>query len=164
MNMAGLRWRTGDPEGSARHYEEALKIAREHGEAAHEAAALASLSVVHRELGCLKESLQCGRGALELLRDVEDLQAEAYVLSSLAESHLGLGHRPSALSCLKRSLRLRRKVGDKVGEVGVLYDLAKVYEDLGDKDLARKAREEAASKEGISGEAREAVSTMERRN
>ena len=118
MNMAGLRWRTGDPEGSARHYEEALKIAREHGEAAHEAAALASLSVVHRELGCLKESLRCGRGALALLRDVKDLQAEAYVLSSLAESHLGLGHHPSALSCLKRSMRLRRKVGDKEGEVG----------------------------------------------
>ena len=84
--------------------------------------------------------------------------------SSLAESHLGLGHHPSALSCLKRSLRLRRKVGDKVGEVGVLYDLAKVYEDLGDKDLARKTREEAASKEGTSGEAREAVSTVERKN
>jgi tetratricopeptide (TPR) repeat protein len=162
--MAGLRWRTGDPEGSARHYEEALDIAREHGEAAHEAAALASLSVVHRELGYLKESLQCGRGALELLRDVEDLQAEAYVLSSLAESHLGLGHHPSALSCLKRSLRLRRKIGDKEGEVGVLYDLANVYEDLGDKDLARKAREEAASKEGTSGESREAVSTVERKN
>jgi predicted ATPase/DNA-binding SARP family transcriptional activator len=164
MNLAGLRWRTGDPEGSAHHYEEALDIAREHGEAAHEAAALASLSVVHRELGRLKESLRCGREALELLRDVEDLQAEAYVLSSLAESHLGLGHHPSALSCLKRSLRLRRKVGDKVGEVGVLYDLAKVHEDLGDKDHARKAREEAASKEGTSGEAREAISTLKRRN
>ena len=37
MNMAGLRWRTGDLEGSSRHYEEALEIAREHGEAAHEA-------------------------------------------------------------------------------------------------------------------------------
>jgi len=103
-------------------------------------------------------------GALELLRDVKDLQAEAYVLSSLAESHLGLGHHPSALSCLKRSLRLRRKVGDKEGEVGVLYDLAKVYEDMGDKDHARKARDEAASKEGTSGEAREAISTLKRRN
>ena len=164
MNMAGLRWRTGNPEGSARHYEEALNIAREHGEAAHEAAALASLSVVHRDLGRLKESLRCGREALELLQGLEDPQAEAYVLSSLAESHLGLGHHPSALSCLKRSLRLRRKVGDKEGEVGVLHDLAKVYEDLGDTDLARKTREEAASKEGTSGEAREAVSTSKRRN
>jgi tetratricopeptide (TPR) repeat protein len=86
------------------------------------------------------------------------------MLSSLAESHLGLGHHPSALSCLKRSLRLRSKVGDIEGEVGVLYDLAKVYEDLGDTDLARKAREEAVSKEGKSGEAREAVSTVERKN
>ena len=98
-----------------------------------------------------------------MLRDVEDLQAEAYVLSSLAESHLGLGHYPSALSCLKRSLRLRRKIGDKEGEVGVLYDLAKVYEDLEDADLAHKAREEAAFKEGTSGEARKAAPIVERR-
>ena len=78
----------------------------------------------------------------------------SYVLSSVAESHLGLGHHPSALSCLKRSLRLRRKIGDKEGEAGVLRDLAEVYEDLGDTDLARKARDEVASKEGTSGEAR----------
>jgi predicted Zn-dependent protease len=61
-------------------------------------------------------------------------------------------------------LRLRRKVGDKEGEAGVLYDLANVYDDLGNKDLARKARKEAASKEGTSGEAREAVSTVKRRD
>ncbi len=36
--LAGLRWRIGDPEGSARGYEEALELAREHGEAAYEAA------------------------------------------------------------------------------------------------------------------------------
>jgi tetratricopeptide (TPR) repeat protein len=117
-------------------------------------------SFVERPLYGLLPSLS----ELELLRGLEDPQAEAYMLSSLAESHLGLGHRPSALSCLKRSLRLRSKVGDIEGEVGVLYDLAKVYEDLGDTDLARKAREEAVSKEGKSGEAREAVSTVERKN
>jgi tetratricopeptide (TPR) repeat protein len=164
MNMAGLRWRMGDPERSARHYDEALKLAREHGEAAQEAAALASLSVVHRDLGRLKESIRCGRVALELLRGVRDLQAEAYVLSSLSESHLGLGHHPSALSCLKRSLRLRRKIGDKKGEVEVLHDFARVYEYMGDTDLARKAREEAASKEGTSREARKAVPIVERRS
>ena len=147
---------------STRHCEEALKLAREHGAAAQEAAALASLSVVHRDLGRLKESLRCGREALELLRGVEDLQAEAYVLSSLAESHLGLRQHPSALSCLKRSLRLRRKIGDKEGEVGALHDLARVYEELGDTDLARKARVEAT--EGTSVEARKAVPIVERRS
>ena len=164
MNMAGLRWRTGDLEGSARDYEEALTIAGEHGEAAHEAAALASLSVVHRDLGRLKQSLRCARESLDLLRGFEDPQAEAYVLSSLAESHLELGQSPSALSCLKRSLRLRRKLGDIDGEVGVLHDLAGIYENAGKTDLARKAREEAASKRGPSGEAREAVPIVKRRN
>lgn len=164
MNMAGLRWRMMDPERSASHYEEALKLARELGKAAHEVAALASLSVVHRNLGRLKESLRCAREALELLRSVDDLQAEAYVLSSLAESHLRLGHRPSTLSCLKRSLRLRRKIGDEGGEIGVLHDLAEVYEGMGDTNLARRAREEAALKEGTSGEAQAAVPIVERRS
>ena len=154
----------GDLEGSARGYEEARELAWEHGEAAHEAAALASLSVVYRDLDRLRESLRCGREALELLRGVEDLQAEAYVLSSLAESHLGLRQHPSAISCLRRSLRLRKRVGDREGEVGVLHDLAKVHEDLGNADLARKAREGAAPKEGTSGEAWKAVPFVERRN
>lgn len=35
MNLAGLCWRTGDAEGSAHDYEEALDLSREHGEAAH---------------------------------------------------------------------------------------------------------------------------------
>jgi tetratricopeptide (TPR) repeat protein len=163
MNVAGLRWRMGDPEVSASHYEEALKIAREHGEAAHEAAALASLGVVHRDLGQLKMSLRYGKEALALLQGLDDPQAEAYVLSSLAESHLGFGHHPSALSYLKRSLRLRRKIGDKEGEVVVLRDLVRVYESVGDTDSARKALGEAASREGTSGNEREAVLVVERR-
>jgi len=59
---------------------------------------------------------------------------------------------------------LRRKIRDKEGEVGVLQDLAGIYEDLGDTDLARKAREEAASKEGTSEEAWKAVPIVERRS
>jgi hypothetical protein len=42
LALAGLRWRTGDPEGSAQDYEETLRLAQEHGEKAHEAAALAA--------------------------------------------------------------------------------------------------------------------------
>jgi DNA-binding SARP family transcriptional activator/predicted ATPase len=146
MNLAGLRWRLGDIEGSARDYEETLGLAREHGEAVHEAAALASLSVVYRDLGSLKESVRCGKEALELLRSLEDAQAEAYVLTSLAESYSRLGHHPSALSCLKRSLRLRREVGDLEGEIGARHDLASIYEKLGDTNKVRGTTEEAASK------------------
>ena len=58
----------------------------------HEAAALASLSVVYRDLGSLKESVRCGKEALELLRSLEDTRTEAYVLTSLAESYSRLGH------------------------------------------------------------------------
>lgn len=147
LGLAGLRWRARNPEGAARDYEEALDLAREHGEAAHEVVAFMSLSVVYRDLDRLGESVRCGRAALELLRDLEDPWAEAYLLSSLAESYRKLGHHPSVLSCLKRSLRLRRKIGDEEGAIGVLQDLARVYEDLGDPEharaCAREAKEEA---------------------
>jgi tetratricopeptide (TPR) repeat protein len=148
LGLAGLRWRMGDLKGSTRGYEEALNLAREHGETAHEATALASLSVVYRDLGSFREALISGREALRLLRELGDLQAEAYVLSSLAESHGKLRHYPSALSCLRRSLRLRRKVRDKEGDVGLLYDMARIYENLGDTDRGRACSEEAALKEG----------------
>lgn len=162
MNLAGLRWREGDNEDSAHHYGEALGLAREHGEAVHEAAALASLSVVYRDLGSLKGSVRCGKEALELLRSLEDAQTEAYVLTSLAESYSRLGHHPSALSCLKRSLRLRREIGDLEGEIGVLHDLARIYEQLGDTNKVRGAAEEAASKTAILAEAQRSTPITER--
>jgi tetratricopeptide (TPR) repeat protein len=152
-----LRWRARNPEGAAEGYEDALELAREHGEAAHEVVALMSLSVVYRDLGRFRESVRCGRATLELLRDLEDPWAEAYVLSSLAESHRKLGHHPSALSCLKRSLRLRKKLGDEEGMIGVLQDLALVYESLGDPEragaYAREAKE-GAPEGGLSSERR----------
>lgn len=162
MKRAGLRWRTGNVEGSARDFEEAL--ARSQGEAAREAAALASLSVVYRGLGRLRESLRSARAALGLLKDLDDPQAEAYVLSSLAGSYEKLGHYPSALSCLKRSLRLRRKIGDREGEVGALYDLARIYENLGDMDRSSEASDEARSKRGPLEEGRGVILTGERRS
>jgi tetratricopeptide (TPR) repeat protein len=159
LGLAGLRWRMGDLEDCARTYEEALDLAREHGETVHEAVALASLSVAYRDLDRTRESLRCGRAALRLLRNLSDPQAEAYVLTSMAESYGRLGHYSSALSCLRRSLRLRRKMGDKAGEVRVLYALAKVYDNLEDAGRARAALEEAAQKE----EAQE-VTSVERGN
>lgn len=163
MRRAGLRWRMGNFEGSARDYEKALELASDQGEPAREAAPLASLSVVYRNLGRLQESLRSGRAALQLLRGLEDPQAEAYVLSSLAESHEKLGHYPSTLSCLKRSLRLRRKIGDREGEIGALYDLARIYENLGDMDRSSDASDEAMSKRETL-EGRIIIPTGERRS
>lgn len=147
LGMAGLYWRMGRLEDSARGYEEVLELARTRGERSHEAAALASLSVVYRDLDLIRESLRRGREAHILLRDLEDLQAEAYVLKSLAESYSRYGHYSSALSCLKRSLRLRRSIGDQEGEIVVLYDLAKLYNSLGDADAAGASLEAAARRE-----------------
>jgi len=144
QGVAGLRWRARNPEGAARGYEEALKLAR--GEPAHEAAALLSLSVVYRDLGRLEESVRSGRAALERLRNLEDPQAESYVLSSLAQSYGKLGRHPSALSCLKRSLKLRKRIGDREGEVEVLRDLAAAYEGSGEPERARAYAREAESK------------------
>lgn len=62
LGLAGLRWRAGSQEGSARLYEEALWLAQEHGEKAQQAAALMSLSVVYRDLGRSKESVWRGTG------------------------------------------------------------------------------------------------------
>jgi tetratricopeptide (TPR) repeat protein len=160
LGTAGLMWRMGKLEDSARCYEEALNLARAQSETTHEAAALASLGVVYRDLDRLRESVRYGRAALRLLRDLNDPQTEAYLLSSLAESHRRLKHYPSALSCLCRSLRLRRKIGDERGEVGVLEDLARIHEDIEESDAARFFSEEARAKK----EALEEISRAEGRD
>ena len=148
-NLAGLYWQAKDYENSARHYEEALELARKHDEAAPEAAALASLSVVYRDLDKPREAIRCGKRAVELLRDLEDTQAEAYVLTSLADSHEALEYYPSALSCLKKSLKLRREIGDLKGEIVTLRDLARLYKQTGDAKRAQTALEKAADREGF---------------
>ena len=144
LSIAGLRWRVGDLEGSARGYEEVLESVRD--EPADRAAALAGLGVIYRDLGRLKESLACGREALRLLRDLDDPRAESYVLTSLAETHSRLGQHPSARSCLRQSIKLRQKTGDEEGEVSALRSLAKTYIDLGDIDHAQASLEEAGRK------------------
>src|SRR5215203_5151714 len=147
LEEGGLLWKMEDMEGSASRYAEALDLAREQEDLSHEASALASLSVVYRDLGRLQESLHCGRRAVELSRELGDYQAEAFVLTSVADSYRELGHLKNALSCLKRSSRLRQQTGDARGEIGALRDLARVYEGLDDENSARAAREEAARKE-----------------
>lgn len=147
LGLSGLRWRTGRFEDATHGYEQTLRLAKERGEKEYEAAALASLSVVYRNLRHLKKSVRCGKDALELLRGLEDPQAEAYVLGSLAEGYRELDHLPSALSCLKRSLRLRRRIEDAEGEIQALRYLAEIYEARGDAARARSTREEAWRKE-----------------
>ena len=160
LQLSGLCWRTGDLEGSASGYEEALQMAREQGETVHQAAALASLSVVYRDLERLRESIRYGQAARKLLKNLEDFQGEAYILSSLAESHNALGRCKSALSCIKRSLHLRQQIGDQEGELKALRYMAEVYEKLGDEARAWEASKEAARKE----EELQAVYNMERGN
>jgi tetratricopeptide (TPR) repeat protein len=145
LGTAGLRWRVGNPEGSAHDYQKVLKSAQD--DTLYRIAAHFSLSAVFRDLGCLKESLRSGREALRLLRDLDGPQSEAYVLSSLAESYDKLGQHSSARSWLQDSLRLRRKVGDEEGELRALRDLSKVYIDFWDTSRAQVFLEEAGRKD-----------------
>lgn len=119
---------------------------------------------MYRDLGRLKESVRCGKEAIERMRKLEDPRAESYVLTSLAESYTALGYHSSALTCLKRSLRLRRKIGDREGEAGSLRDIFRVYEALGDTERARGAYEEAESKREASTEVVGISSIAERRS
>jgi tetratricopeptide (TPR) repeat protein len=80
LGMSGLRWRVGDLEGSAHHYEKVLDSAQDY--TTHQAAALAGLGVVYRGLGHLKESLRSGREALRLVRDLKDVSGREVEVAS----------------------------------------------------------------------------------
>lgn len=143
--LAGARWRTGDAEGSAAAYEEALDLAS--GDAALRLVCLASLCAVYRETGRLRESLRRGREACSLARELGDARTEARVLASLAESYDRLGHYPSALSCLRRSLRLRRREGDGPGAERTLRYMATIHERRKETERPEARLEEARREE-----------------
>nr|MDQ3397922.1 tetratricopeptide repeat protein [Deinococcota bacterium] len=128
MERAALYWHQKRYEPARRDYQQARHYAKEAGQAEREAAALASLGVVLRDMGRYQESIDLSLEALDKLKALKDQQAEGYVLASLAGSYRLLGKLPEARACLEASLKLRRRLGDTAGEAKISYELSELNE------------------------------------
>ena len=128
MERATLHWQQKAFEASRDDFQKACALAVQDGDVSREAAALASLGVVYRELAQPDRSIETSLEALEVVTRLGDAQAESYVLTSLARSYRSCHRLPEARDCLERSLHLRRDFGDLAGEEEVRRELGSLIE------------------------------------
>ncbi|HEV2377764.1 MAG TPA: tetratricopeptide repeat protein [Streptosporangiaceae bacterium] len=105
----------------------ALKAARDRGDQAAQASALASLGAFHGRQGRYEEATRCHREALALARAAGDKLAQARALGNLALVHDEQGRYPQSARCQSQALALYRDLDDVTGQAISLSNLGLVY-------------------------------------
>ena len=82
-----------------------------------------NLVETHRELGELKDSLECAQNAYELRKQIGNQSATAYALDDLADAYFRVGDLAKSIHHYEISLSIRRLLNDIEGETYVLGKL-----------------------------------------
>ena len=112
--------RRGDLAGAIAHYEEALPIFRELGEAVWEGVTLRDLGVVAGARGEHDRATRCHEEALAVWRRLDHLWGVPAALRDLADEALCRGDVATALSLYGESLERWRRLGEKLHVAGSL--------------------------------------------
>jgi tetratricopeptide (TPR) repeat protein/DNA-binding XRE family transcriptional regulator len=105
----------------------ALNAARDRGDQAAQASALASLGVFHGRQGRYDEATRCHREAFTLACASGDQLAQARALGNLALVHDEQGRYPESVRCQRQALVLYRDLGDGTGQAISLSNLGLIY-------------------------------------
>lgn len=112
----GLERFAGDFKKALHAYKEAVKWARDLGDASAEAFALCGAAGVERVLGKERNSLVHYRKAYRMLKTLKDPFGEAYGLCGQANALRTFGDAAAPLSLYRRSAGLYRRLGDESSE------------------------------------------------
>ncbi len=113
-------------EAAATVHTHALQAARDTGDRAAEASALANLGGVLQEQGQHQQAGEFQVQALALFRATGDRLGEARTLGNLGLTDLEQGRYPQAADRFREELTLFRGAGDRLGEARALSDLARI--------------------------------------
>lgn len=144
--LAALAWaeyRAGKNQDARAHCDEALELARRHGDRMLEASALNSLGNLRRLRGTTEETRSLFEAALAIDRADGRRRAEGLVLGNLGGLEQTLGRFDEARACYETALRIQREVGDRRSEAGMLRNLASVYHNVGNLEQSRRHFEAA---------------------
>lgn len=117
--------------------ENALRIAREHGNRFVEASVADSLGAVLSSLGRHDEAIVYGRQSVELIRQTGAEHMLGHALIQVGNSCLCAGRAQEAITHFGDALDLWRGLGDGWGEVRSMHALARVRLQTGDREQAR---------------------------
>ncbi|MFS8095842.1 tetratricopeptide repeat protein [Lentzea alba] len=121
------------------HYEQALRIAQEHGIRAVEAATLNNLAIAWQDQGRLPEAIRYYERALA----VPDHAAQATIRVNLASAYWEMGRIADARAQFSQARLLLGQAVSRQAEVELLDGLARLHLDEGDHDAAATYAQDA---------------------
>jgi len=129
--LSELLRRSGDLDGSARHAELILRIAKTTGDKRTRATGLNLVGMIHQERGELQRALECFEEFLQASRDSGFAQGERSALSQLAGVYGLRGELDKALSCNRQCLEASIAAGDTFGRAIDLHNIGWTLESMG---------------------------------
>ncbi|MFN8515269.1 MAG: tetratricopeptide repeat protein [Chloroflexia bacterium] len=112
------------PEGALPHYERALALVREAGDAGLLRHVALTLAEVYLRAGQPAQALAPGEEAARLARDVGDRADEAAALAVVGAAFANLGHESRGIDYLDRALLLAEATGARERQAHILQSLA----------------------------------------
>jgi ABC-type sugar transport system substrate-binding protein/tetratricopeptide (TPR) repeat protein len=122
IQSGNLEVRLGDLGAGRAHFEEAVRISREHGLGEWLTRSLNALGWGHRLMGHFAIALQHYEEALELSVTLDDRQREAWVLNNMAYALAHLGNYSTALNLCEQALELWHEIDFDRG-LGALHEV-----------------------------------------
>ena len=135
LNKLGTVYIRQDPSQAHTYYEEGLALARQHGDAYGEAAALASMADDAFSVAHFEQAKQLCEESLAISRRLQDIRSIAYRLSDLGQIMANLGNYTRAHALLTESLNMHREIKDRLGIAFALIPLGMVTLYLGDEAI-----------------------------
>lgn len=136
--LGTLTFQTGDFARAGPHVEEALAIARTHGDEPRAASILNGLAWIEVHLGETRKGLRHGTEALSLNRRLGDVRGVALAQNELGFRAVFLGDFAVAREHLAESLRTFEELGDERGVAHLRTNLALVHVPLGAFEEAQR--------------------------
>ncbi|MEV7085283.1 BTAD domain-containing putative transcriptional regulator [Streptomyces sp. NPDC093085] len=142
-NLGSAWWRLGRFRDGIPVAEEALGVAKDHGDRNGEAVCLSLLGLLHSCLGHFPEAQGYLEQAVERRHDMADGRQGAYAWCSLSTVYTWLGRYREAVVAAEHAVRLSRELGARAEEITALTDLTAALLGSGEHSAALAVVERA---------------------
>jgi tetratricopeptide (TPR) repeat protein/class 3 adenylate cyclase len=142
MARTGRRFTAAAPDAVAQ-YEDAIRLAVQHGDRARELSARNSLGIVHWERGAYADAVRQYEAALRICRETSDAVHEGLILNSLGASLHRLRRWDEARTVLADAVRVTSASGERQLHAHALGLLGEILLTMGRLDDARAHVEES---------------------
>jgi len=130
--ISALHWRRNKYDSSYHYAEQAMNLARQHGDKFGEATALNNLGIIASDTGQFHLSKGHYEAGLALRREIGDLQGEGYILNSLGIATIDQADYAQARAYFEGGMTISAKIGNRHEVAFAKHGLSHALCELGD--------------------------------